>query len=165
LCGAQRLFGLVKGRTGGEAGVDQGLLALVGRGRLLELGFGRLDARLGGLDVGLLGARIEAGQDLVGRDVIADVHAALDDPAAEPKRQVILDLRLYGPGEGHPRREVDHPGGDDINAGKPACDCPSLPLQPDRSPPDNRAATVAAAANDAPFRIWRMLPQPPLKPV
>ena len=145
------MFGLVKGRTGGEAGVDQGLLALVGRGRLLELAFGRPDARLGGLDIGLLGARIEAGQDLVGRDVIADVHAALDDPAAEPKRQVILDLRLYGPVR--VTREVDHPGGDDINAGKPACDCPSLPLQPDRSPPDNRAAPVAAAANDAPFRI------------
>jgi hypothetical protein len=30
--------------------------------------------------------------------MVADVHVALDDPAAEPKRQVILDLRLDGAG-------------------------------------------------------------------
>jgi len=45
-----------------------------------------------------------------------------------------------------------------------ACDGPSSPLQPDRSPLDSRAAPVAATANDAPFRIWRMLPQPRLRP-
>jgi hypothetical protein len=118
LRGAQRLLGLVIGCAGGEAGVDQGLLALVGRRRLLELGFGRLDARRGGFHVGLLGARIEASQDLVGHDMIADVHVALDDLAAEPKRQVVLDLRLDGPGQGHPRREIHRLGGNDVDAGQ-----------------------------------------------
>ena len=95
---AKRLLSLVEGRARREAAVDQRLLALERCGCLLELGFGRLHARLGRFHVGFLRTRIEARQNLIGGDMVADVHVALDDPAAEPKRQVILDLRLDGAG-------------------------------------------------------------------
>ena len=67
--------------------------------------------------VGFLRTRIEARQNLIGGDMV-DVHVALDDPAAEPKRQVILDLRLDGAGQGHPRREINDFGGNGVDAGE-----------------------------------------------
>lgn len=75
-------------------------------------------ARLGRFHVGFLRTRIEARQNLIGGDMVADVHVALDDPAAEPKRQVILDLRLDGAGQGHPRREINDFGGNGVDAGE-----------------------------------------------
>jgi hypothetical protein len=50
--------------------------------------------------------------------MIANVGVALNDPAAQPERQVILHLCLDGAGQAHPRREINDLGGNGIDAGE-----------------------------------------------
>jgi hypothetical protein len=122
-----------------------------------------LHARLGCFYVGFLRTRIEARQNLIGGDMVADVHVALDDPAAEPKRQVILDLRLDGAGQVRVTRGAKSTtlAVTASMRARGACDCPSFSLHPARRARHSRAAP--APAKDAPFRIRRTLPLPLLK--
>ena len=78
-------LGLIVLPLGREALGEQRLLAFVGGGRLAEHGLGGPDGGLGGGHRRLLLLRVESGQHLVGRHVVADIDQALDDPAATRK--------------------------------------------------------------------------------
>ena len=98
-CGVERglgrtvcFLGLIMLPLGREALGEQRLLAFVGGGRLAEHGLGGPDGGLGGGHRRLLLLRVESGQHLVGRHVVADIDQALADAAADPKGQIALDL-------------------------------------------------------------------------
>ena len=103
---------------GREALGEQRLLALVGGGRLAEHGLGGLDGGLGGGHRRLLLLRVESGQHLVGRHVVADIDQALGDAAPHPKGQIALDLRADLAGQPHRRRIVGQRGRLDLHHGR-----------------------------------------------
>ena len=96
---------------------EQRLLAFVAGGRLAEHGLGGLDGGLGGGHRRLLLLRVESGQHLVGRHVVADIDQALGDAAAHPKGQIALDLRADFAGQPHRRRIVGQRGRLDLHHG------------------------------------------------
>ena len=91
-----RLQGLVEARPGGEALRHQLLLALEGVARRVDLAPRGVEGGLRGAERVLLGLRVEPGDDLAGRDAVADIDRPLGDAPADAERQrdVLLGLDL-----------------------------------------------------------------------
>ena len=112
-CGVERGLGRTEGflslivlPLGREALGEQRLLALIAGGILTEHGLGSLDGGLGRGQRCVLLLRVEPGQHLVGRHVVADINQALADAAGHPKGQIALDLRADLARQSHRRRIV-----------------------------------------------------------
>ena len=127
MCGFERglgravgLLGLIMLPLGREALGEQRLLALVGGCRSDGARPRRPDGGLGGGERRLLLLRVESGQHLVGRHVVADIDQALDDPARDPKGQIALDLRADLARQPNRRRIVGQGDRLDLHHGRKA---------------------------------------------
>ena len=103
---AQRLLGKVVFAPGGETLRQQRLLPLEGGRGLRQLRFRRRQVGLGRAQIRLLLLLVQPGDDLVLRDMLADLDQPLGDAAADAEGEVAEVARGDLAGERGPRRIV-----------------------------------------------------------
>ena len=93
LCCQKRFLRLVEGGSGGHTGIEETLLAVEGLLRLHLLRFSRLKCRHRNLKIGFLLLRVDAGENLALRHVVADVDQTFGYAAANAKGKIGLNAR------------------------------------------------------------------------